>query len=167
MRKFFLGPQNAIQYITRVDKSSVIRLLRLSGAKIGKNCDIETGLIFHNCDSLINLTVGDNCHIGKSCFFDLRDKINIEHNCVISMGCYFITHIDMNNSQLRQYYPAEHNPISVLNNTYIGAKATILMGVILENNSFVAANALVVSSVKTNTLVGGIPARIIKNLRKL
>ncbi len=165
LRKFFLGPQNAILYFSRIDKNVIIQLLKLNGASIGENCDIETGLVFHNCVNFNNLSIGNNCHVGKGCFFDLRDRITIEDNCVVSMRSTFITHLDINKSDLRQYYPAHQNWITIKKNTYIGANSTILMGVVVDENSFVAANALVTKNVKSFTVVGGIPARQIKTIQ--
>lgn len=138
--------------------------MRLAGAKIGKDCDIESGIRFHNCTNLNNLTIGNNCHIGKDCFFDLREAIIIGNNVVISMQCTFITHIDMSKSSLSNFYPASKDKIVVEDNVYIGVGTTVLKGVILASNSFVAANSTVLGNAKTYTLVGGSPAKFIKNI---
>ena len=164
IRKRFLGFDIANQYIQRVDKSSISRILTKYGAKIGDECDIETGLIFHNCTDYSNLTIGNNCHIGKQCFFDLRDKIVIKDNVVISMQTTFITHIDMTKSSLSELYPASSKEIIIEDNCYIGVNSTILMGVELRETSFVAANSLVIKNVDSQILVGGVPANKIMKL---
>ena len=94
--KYLLGFENANLYLRRIDKNSLKLILKKNGAKIGENCDIENGLIFHNCNDYSNLVIGDNCHIGKNCFFDLREKIELGNNVVISMQSTIITHIDLN-----------------------------------------------------------------------
>lgn len=53
-------------------------------------------------------------------------------------------------------------PILIKNNAWIGAGATILPGVTIGENAIVAAGAVVSQSVPSNTVVGGIPAKIIK-----
>jgi len=78
VRRNLLGFDVANQFMQRVDKSSIQLILKRYGATIGKNCDIETGLIFHNCKDYSNLIIGNNCHIGKNCFFDLQDKVTIK-----------------------------------------------------------------------------------------
>ena len=98
-KKKVLGFDIANQFLPKVDKHSIQLILRKNGATIGKDCDIETGLIFHNCKNYSNLIIGDNCHIGKNCFFDLRDKLEIGDNVVISMQCTFLTHIDRPGNQ--------------------------------------------------------------------
>lgn len=164
LRKAFIGFDVANLFLQRVDKYSVQLILKRFGAKIGDDCDIETGQIFHNCKNYSNLIIGNNCHIGKNCFFDLRDKLHFGCNVVVSMKSSFITHIDMSKSKLSYNYPILSKPIFIRDNTYIGANSTILMGVEAEKNSFIAAGAVVVKKVETNTMVAGIPARYIKKL---
>ncbi len=55
--------------------------------------------------------------------------------------------------------------IVIGNNVWIGAKATVLQGVHIGDNAIVAANAVVRSNVEAGTLVGGVPARVIKCLQ--
>jgi len=164
LRKKFLWFDVANQFIQRVDKISMQLILKNNGAKIGENCDIETGLTFHNCKNYSNLIIGNNCHIGKNCFFDLMDKVTICNNVVVSMCCTFITHIDMTKSNLSQLFPQEQKEIIVNKNCYIAAETTILMGVELAENVFVASNCLVNKNIKTKTMVGGVPVTEIKQI---
>ncbi len=56
-------------------------------------------------------------------------------------------------------------PILIKQNAWIGAAATILPGVTIGENSVVAAGAVVSKDVPDNTIVAGIPAKIIKSLK--
>lgn len=56
------------------------------------------------------------------------------------------------------------NPITIGNNVWIGAAATILPGVTIGNDAVVAAGAVVSRSVAANTLVAGVPAKFLKRL---
>lgn len=165
LRKFLFGFENSNIFLQRIDKDSLIEILKKNKAQIGQNCDIESGLIFHNCTDYSNLKVGNNCHIGKNCFFDLRNKVDIGNNVVISMQCSFITHIDMSKSKLNIIYSSSSKPIIIEDNCYIGAKSTILMGVKLGEYSFVAAGAVVTKDVEPFTMVGGVPAKVIKKIQ--
>jgi len=162
--KNYISFELANQFISRVDKQSLEFILRKNGATIGENCDIETGLTFHNCKNYANLVVGNNCHIGKNCFFDLREKIIIGNNAVISMQVSFITHLDMTKSDLSKYYPLSSNSIHVGDHTYIGAGSMVLKGVDLGEHSFVGAGALVTKDVPSWMMVGGVPAKILKRI---
>ena len=164
LKKKMLGFDVANQFIQRVDKTSLQLILKINGAKIGKNCDIETGLIFHNCLNYNNLTIGNNCHIGKNCFFDLRDRIIIKNNVVISMQCTFITHLDMNKSPLRNYYPCHSQQLIIGDNTYLGVSVKIIRGIIIGSSVIIAAGSVVNKSISNNILAGGVPA---KPLRKI
>ena len=165
LRKTFIGFDVANQFIQRVDKTSLQLLLKKNGAMIGENCDIETGLIFHNCKDYSNLTVGNNCHIGKNCFFDLKDKINIGNNVTISMQCTFITHQDMGNSSLVSLYTKSQSAIFIGNDVYIGARVTLLQGISIGKEVVIAAGSLVNNNAKERTIVGGSPARFIKEIK--
>lgn len=165
MRKFILGFENANKFLQRVDKNSIIPILKKNKAIIGENCDIESGLIFHNCNDYSNLIIGNNCHIGKNCLFDLRNKIIIGNNVVISMQCTFITHIDLSKSLLKMYYPATSESIKINDNCYIGAKSLILKGIEIGECSIIAAGSVVIKNVEPRTLVAGVPAKEIKKIK--
>lgn len=164
LRKTIIGFDVANLFLQRIDKYSLLLILKRFGAVIGDNCDIETGQIFHNCKDYSNLIIGNNCHVGKNCFFDLRDKVKIGSNVVISMQCSFITHIDMSKSPLKEKYKATQKPIYIEDNCYLGAGVRLLMGVTIFKNVFVAANALIINNVESNKIVGGVPAKIIRKL---
>ena len=55
-------------------------------------------------------------------------------------------------------------PIRIKKNAWIGAAATIAQGVTIGENSVVAAGAVVTKDVPDNTVVGGVPAKILKTL---
>lgn len=61
----------------------------------------------------------------------------------------------------RSTYPA---PIVLGRNVWVGANVTILQGVTIGDNSVVAAGAVVTKDVPPNTVVGGVPARVIKTI---
>ena len=58
----------------------------------------------------------------------------------------------------------ELNPVHIEENAWLGANATILPGVTVGKNAIVAAGAVVTKDVPANTIVAGIPARVIKHL---
>ena len=73
--------------------------LRLFGASIGKKAHIYSPLILNNT-KFTNLSVGDNCHIGRGVLLDLADRIEIGDNVTISMNATIVTHVDFGRSPM-------------------------------------------------------------------
>ena len=159
------GESTIIDSIKKLDKQLVLPAMRILNAKIGKNCDIETGITFHNCTDFSRLEIGSNVHIGKNCFFDLRDKIVIGSNCTISMGTTIITHQDMGKSNLNILYPSTKKEVIIGDNVYVGANSIILMGTVIGNETIIAAGSLVKGVLKSNSIYAGIPAKWIKSTK--
>jgi maltose O-acetyltransferase len=59
---------------------------------------------------------------------------------------------------------AKAAPVRIGNDVWIGGNVTILPGVTIGNNVVVAAGAVVTKDVPDNSLVGGVPARIIREI---
>ena len=55
-------------------------------------------------------------------------------------------------------------PVRIGNDVWIGGNVTILPGVTIGNNVVVAAGAVVTKDIPDNTLVGGVPAKKIRDL---
>lgn len=165
LRKSFISFETANLFLQRVDKESVKLILKKNKAFIGDNSDIESGSTFHNCKNYENLRISNNCHIGKNCFFDLRDEIIIDDNVVVSMKCTFITHLDMSKSDLSKIYTSKNSKIVIKKNAYIGVNSTVLMGVTIGANSLVGAHSLVKDDVAQGSLTAGNPAVLIKQIQ--
>ena len=90
-----------------------------------------------------------------SCF----EKITIGENVKISEDV-LIRDSD-NHTIIREGFK-KTLPIAIVNHVWIGARAVILKGVTIGDGAVVAAGAVVTKDVPANTLVGGVPAKVIK-----
>jgi len=108
------------------------------------------------------ITIGKNVFINHACSFLDMGGITIEDNVLIGPKVNLITENHPLNPRDRKYLICK--PILIRRNAWIGAAATILPGVTIGENSVVAAGAVVNADVPPNTIVGGVPAKFIKNI---
>lgn len=108
----------------------------------------------------------DRVHIGKNvmimpdCLMMSRGGISIEDDAMIAANVQLIS----NNHDLHDRQLLICKPVHIGNKAWIGAGATILPGVTVGENAVVAAGAVVTKDVAPNTIVGGNPAKFIKNI---
>lgn len=158
IRKYAFGFDNACNFLRSVSLPCIVPILRSEGADIGSNCSIDVGIFIHNCKEFKNLRIGNNSHVGKNVFFDLRDRIEVGHNAIISMGCTLLTHVDVNPSILTEHIVTNQAPVIINSHAYLGCNVTVLSGVNVGYSSIIAAGSLVRNSVVKKTLVAGVPA---------
>jgi acetyltransferase-like isoleucine patch superfamily enzyme len=111
----------------------------------------------------LNITVGKSVFIGYECAFTGHAAIDIADQVMIAHKVNLVTagH-PVEPDQRRTYITAE--PIKIETNVWIGAAATVLPGVTIGADSVVAAGAVVTHDVPPATLVGGVPATVIRKL---
>lgn len=106
--------------------------------------------------------IGKNVFINHGCSFLDLGGITIEDNVLIGPQVKLVTENHPLDPATRKGLITK--PILVKQNAWIGAGATILPGVTIGENSIVAAGAVVSKDVPDNTVVGGIPAKFLKNI---
>ena len=109
-----------------------------------------------------NITVGENVFINACCHFQDHGGVTIGDGCQIGHNVVFATlNHGLAPEERKATYPA---PILLGRNVWVGSNATILQGVTIGDNAVIAAGAVVTKDVAANTVVGGVPARFIKNI---
>ena len=139
------------------------KLRQLWGELTGKPLDASSYIqipVFVNHAEFVS--IGKNIYINHACTMLAIGKIVIEDDVLIGPKVNLLSEghpIDPNNRKAMIV-----KPILIKRNAWIGAGATILPGVTVGENSVVAAGALVNKDVPDNTIVGGIPAKVIKTI---
>lgn len=117
-----------------------------------------------NTDYGENITFGKNVFLNSGCKFQDQGGITIGDNVLIGHNVVLAT-LDHNTcvSKRAELFAA---PIVIEDNVWIGANATVTSGVTIGKGSIVAAGAVVTKDVPKYSIVGGIPAKVIRELTK-
>ncbi|WP_309412347.1 sugar O-acetyltransferase [Brevibacillus laterosporus] len=109
-----------------------------------------------------NITIGKNVFFNTGCSFQDRGGISIGNGSMIGMN---VTIATLNHGlSLETRNIAYPSPVKLGENVWIGSNSTILPGVTIGDNSVVAAGAVVTKDVPENTVVAGVPAKVVKKI---
>lgn len=110
----------------------------------------------------LNIKLGKNVFINSGCCFQDQGGIFIGDNVLIGHQVVIATLNHAPDPSKRGNMTAR--PVHIGNNVWIGAHATILPGVTVGDGAIVAAGAVVARDVPAATVVGGVPAAVLKNI---
>lgn len=107
-----------------------------------------------------NIAIGKDVFINSGCNFQDQGGIQIGDGALIGHNVVLATiNHDLNPEENRKNHYA---PITIGAHVWIGSNATILPGVTLGDWAVVAAGAVVTQDVPPRTVVGGVPAKVLK-----
>lgn len=152
-----------------INDNCTINALCKGGIKIGNNFSLGQNSIIE-CTGVIrelgeSLVIGDNVGISANAFISVRGKVKIGDSTIFGPGVSLFSenHIFEDKSTPIYLQGATSKGIEIGKDCWIGANATILDGVKIGNGCIVAAGAVVNHNVPSYTIVGGVPAKTIKN----
>ena len=172
----FLGKRSKISFRNKISMGKTITIgdnveingLSKHGIKIGdnvsilKNTIIEcTGVIRHLGESLV---IGNNVGIAQNCFIQVRGKVDIGNNVIFgpNVSIFSENHIFKNPNLPVNAQGESRKGVKIGNGVWIGTRAVILDGVTVGENSIIAAGSIVNKDVMPYSIIGGVPARLIK-----
>lgn len=144
---------------------------------IGDNCEIKAVLRSYENGKI---TIGNNCFISFSTYIGAMDSVSIGDDVIISTN---VRIFDNNNhptspemrrkmshsdfyGDLWTWKYAEHKPVKICDNVWIGEYSTVLKGVTIGKGSIVASHSVVTKDVPEYSVVAGNPARVVKKLTR-
>lgn len=150
--------------LNKLSFDDAAKVRAIFGELTGQKVDATFNLIppFYTAGGL-EIRVGRNVFINQCCTIYDMGGVDIADLVMIGPNVNIITtgH-PLAPSQRRAYVEAK--PITIEKNVWIATGATIVGGVLVGKNSVVAAGAVVTKDVPPNSLVAGVPAKVIRSL---
>ena len=134
--------------------------LRFYNIKIGKNSCIHRKCRFFHVG---RFSMGDNSVVNFGCYLDNRRGIRIGNNVGIAHNTriYTLGH-DINSP----YFETKGAPVTIEDNVFIFSNALIMPGVTIHEGAIVLSGSVVTKDVDAYTVVGGNPAKYIKDRQR-
>lgn len=159
--------ENALKLCTELnsilpsDYEKQIKVIKKLFGSTGENVYIQPNF---NCDNGKNINVGEDFLTNYNVTILDIAPVNIGDYCMIGPNTLITTVGHPLLPKGRREKKAQATPVNIGNNVWIGGNCTILPGVTIGNNVVVAAGAVVTKDVPDNSVVGGVPAKKIKEL---
>lgn len=131
-------------------------LKSICGIEIGNDSSVAMGCFVTGC----NIVIGDNTVINRYTYLDGRAGVKIGNN--VNISHYTLIQSLTHDPQNRDFICLV-KPVIIHDHVWVGARAIILPGVIVGEGAVIAAGAVVSKDVQPYTIVGGNPARHIKD----
>lgn len=132
------------------------RLLRLFGAKVGKGAVIKPNVYIH---VPWNLRIGDHVWVGQGCVLLSFSTITLEPHSALAHEVYLAA---ASHDTRASDMPYVHAPIIVRSGAWVATRATVLAGVTISTGCVVQAGSVVTTDTRAWTVVGGVPARYLR-----
>lgn len=137
------------------------QMLKKLFGSTGNSLSMEPNVRF---DYGYNIHVGENFYANFDCTILDVCEVHIGDNCLLAPGVHIYTATHPINPFVRIAGPEYGKPVTIGNNVWIGGRAVINPGVTIGDNVIIASGAVVTKSIPANTIVGGNPAKMIKQI---
>jgi acetyltransferase-like isoleucine patch superfamily enzyme len=165
------GIDGVVRYLQAAPSDFIVPALRRHGAAIGHGTYAKGPLHLDNAYTDLNsagdfrhLTAGRDCYLGKNVTLDLAAPILLGDEVILAAGALVLTHQDCGARRMAAYYARRTASVTIGDGAWIGAGAVILAGARIGECAVVGAGAVVLRDVPPFTVVGGVPAVVLRSL---
>lgn len=151
-----------INHLPVDDRERIIAKEKALFGKFGQHCFVQPPLYV---DYGRHIEIGDHFYANMDCIFLDVNKILIGDHVMVGPRVSFYTAGHPIDSVVRSQDLEFGLPITVEDYVWIGGNSTILPGVTIGKHAIVAAGSVVTKDVPSNTIVGGNPARVIREIQ--
>lgn len=133
------------------------------GSGIGAFSRVIISTSFNHLGSHIH--IGENVGIGEYAYLGGGGGLDIGDDCIVGQyfSCHPENHLYDDPEVLIRQQGVTRKGIRIGKNCWIGTKVTVLDGVTIGDNCVIAAGAVVNRSMPANSVIGGVPARVLKS----
>ena len=143
-------------------KEEIVQLMsELTGQKIDESFGMFPPF-YTDCGR--NIHIGNNVFINAGCKFQDQGGIYIEDGVLIGHNAVLATINHMEDPEKRAGMIFQ--PIHIEKKVWLGANVTVLPGVTIGEGSVIAAGAVVTKDVPANIIAAGVPAKVIRKVKK-
>ena len=118
------------------------------------------------CDYGYNIEIGNNFFLNHNCTILDAGKVIFGDHVFIGPSCGFYTANHPLNYTRRNQGLEKALPIKVGNNCWFGANVSVMPGVTIGAGCVIAAGAVVTKNMPENSLIAGVPAKVIKTIEQ-
>ena len=135
------------------------KLLNFGKINVGKNTKV-VGPFY--CGTEVNITIGENCWIGKDFNIEGNGEVLIANNCDFAPSVIILTGSHKISNKERAAGQGTTFRLVIEEGCWIGARSVLFGNITIHRMSVVGAMSLVNKSVDNYTIVAGIPAKLIR-----
>ena len=140
-------------------------LYRLAGFRIGADSKFLDRATFDAlCNPYSNLTIGRRSQVGIGCHFSLNAPVTIGDDVIFGHYVRIITDTHLVGPSRRRCGERIPLPVAIQDGVWLASNTTVLPGVTIGRGSIVCCGAVVTRSVPPNSVVAGVPARVLRQL---
>ncbi|MCA1011738.1 sugar O-acetyltransferase [Halobacillus halophilus] len=118
------------------------------------------------CDYGYNIHAGENFYANFDCTILDGGPVTIGANCMMAPGVHIYTNTHPVNAEERISGIEYTKPVTIGDNVWIGGRAGINPGVSVGDNAVIASGAVVTRDVPDGVVVGGNPAKVMRDLER-